>query len=566
MNLSSRILVGMTLAFVVCGVASAGSMLCDPLQFDVQLDLYRGDLGTDSEDIDGDGVPDLVMLQVMETIVCTPDFYDALGAIVDTVFMTNLQAVTSEDNVNFFADYADAMALMLAMSGNMQNQLAELHEAAGLFLTSSYTVIACDPADCADTGGKSLNEPFSGTGDVDNDGTLNQEEYANVVARGASVAEFIAAVLDPAQDGTFTPEGEGEPEGMSEGTGEGMSEGAGEPETVVYRVTFNATWSADTHPEDFPPNPHFSPLIGATHNGFAVFWQEGGFASSGIEEMAEIGGTSTLATEIQNVIATGQASSVINGPGVDPSPGKTSTTFEISESHPLVTLVSMIAPSPDWFVGVSGLQLNVNGVWLEDIAVNLLPYDAGTDDGATFLSPNGDTSPQQPIARISLGSDGPFIKGAAPPLGTFRFTLLTGAEGLGEGEGEPEGMGGEGEGEPEGMGGEGEGEPEGMSGEGAAEGMGNEGAAEGVGEGQPEGMTEGQGEGAEEGASEGGGEGDGSDEGMTTGCGQSGAGPHQPMSGFLFIVAVTMLILRQNGRPNGFNQEKVDESRLRVVY
>ena len=36
--------------------------------------------------------------------------------------------------------------------------------------------------------------------------------------------------------------------------------------TARYRVRFNATWSATTHPNDFPSAPHFSGLIGGTHN------------------------------------------------------------------------------------------------------------------------------------------------------------------------------------------------------------------------------------------------------------------------------------------------------------
>ena len=34
-----------------------------------------------------------------------------------------------------------------------------------------------------------------------------------------------------------------------------------------YRVTFEATWTAASHPADPPPNPHFSPLIGGPRNG-----------------------------------------------------------------------------------------------------------------------------------------------------------------------------------------------------------------------------------------------------------------------------------------------------------
>ena len=35
--------------------------------------------------------------------------------------------------------------------------------------------------------------------------------------------------------------------------------------TASYRVTFEATWSAATHPSMFPATPHFSGLVGATH-------------------------------------------------------------------------------------------------------------------------------------------------------------------------------------------------------------------------------------------------------------------------------------------------------------
>src|SRR5574339_964102 len=59
--------------------------------------------------------------------------------------------------------------------------------------------------------------------------------------------------------------------------------------TARYRVTFEATWDASTHPTDFPPNPHFSGLIGGTHRGTVSFWRDGGLATDGIRLMAERG-------------------------------------------------------------------------------------------------------------------------------------------------------------------------------------------------------------------------------------------------------------------------------------
>ncbi len=66
------------------------------------------------------------------------------------------------------------------------------------------------------------------------------------------------------------------------------------PQTARYRFTFDALWSAATHPQDFPGDPHFSPLVGATHLATTRFWQEGAVATDGIRDMAERGLTIRL--------------------------------------------------------------------------------------------------------------------------------------------------------------------------------------------------------------------------------------------------------------------------------
>ena len=191
-----------------------------------------------------------------------------------------------------------------------------------------------------------------------------------------------------------------------------------------YRVTFAATWSAATHPTNFPAGPHFSPLVGATHDADTRIWQLGQLASDGIELMAETGGKSTLLTEIAARIAAGTAHGALDGGGLS-SPGSVSLEFDVVASHPYVTLVSMLAPSPDWFVGVSGLSLLAeDGTWKEREEVTLHLYDAGTDDGATFRSGDANSNPPQPISRLtSTPGDTDFIDGA-PAVGTFLFEKL----------------------------------------------------------------------------------------------------------------------------------------------
>jgi hypothetical protein len=75
--------------------------------------------------------------------------------------------------------------------------------------------------------------------------------------------------------------------------------------------------------------------------------------------------------------------------------------FRADAQHHLLSLVSKIYPSPDWFVGVSDLELCLeNGQWIESKEINLYPYDAGSDSGATYTSPDQPTLPREAIRRI----------------------------------------------------------------------------------------------------------------------------------------------------------------------
>ncbi len=196
---------------------------------------------------------------------------------------------------------------------------------------------------------------------------------------------------------------------------------------TTYRVTFESTWSAATHPAgfpagSFPTGAHYSALVGTSHSAAVAFWASGGLASPGIEAMAERGQNSLLVQEMAAAMAAARAGTV--GPGLPTSPGSVSTEITVTDAHPLVTLVTMLAPSPDWFVGVHGLDLRVGGAWPATVTVPLAVYDAGTDSGAMYESADIDTQPREPV---SLLGSAPFVAGAA--VGTFTFTRLTTAAG-----------------------------------------------------------------------------------------------------------------------------------------
>ena len=192
------------------------------------------------------------------------------------------------------------------------------------------------------------------------------------------------------------------------------------PGEVVYTVTFTGTWSAQDHPTDYPSNAHFSRAIGWTHQPGAQFFEVGQLASEGMEVMAETGDVTPLDNEIQALVDAGQGLALIVGERL--STGTESATFEIglSKDFPEVTLVTMIAPSPDWFVAVEAIKLLDGDEWMDNLVVDAITYDAGTDSGESFTSENMDTDPAE---NIQLLTAPPLGDGVAidPPLVQFTF-------------------------------------------------------------------------------------------------------------------------------------------------
>lgn len=194
--------------------------------------------------------------------------------------------------------------------------------------------------------------------------------------------------------------------------------------TAQYQVVFDATWSQASHPTNWPANAHWSGLVGGTHNDAVHFFRIGETASEGIRLMAERGQQATLLSEIAPAITNGTAQLQLAGSGIGTSPGSVNLTFPqpMRRDFPLVTLVTMIAPSPDWFVGVDSLNLIENGQWVSNKVVTLYGNDAGTDSGASYSSPDLVTVPRGVTAQFT---GFPAIQnGVIVPFGTFTFRRL----------------------------------------------------------------------------------------------------------------------------------------------
>ena len=133
--------------------------------------------------------------------------------------------------------------------------------------------------------------------------------------------------------------------------------------------------------------------------------------------MAETGGTTTLKAEI--AAAGDKHLSVLEGANnsILATASESLTGVTLTTDHPRVTLLTMVAPSPDWFVGVSGLSmLDTLGGWRESRTVELHPFDAGTEEGAEFSLTNDGTDPHERIGSL-LGKG----KFSAEPIATLTF-------------------------------------------------------------------------------------------------------------------------------------------------
>lgn len=184
--------------------------------------------------------------------------------------------------------------------------------------------------------------------------------------------------------------------------------------SALYRVTFEATWSASTH-ANFPAGAHFSAIVGTSHRAGDLLFRPGQLASTGIKDMAERGNNTALRSEIAALQANGAAFRLLEGRSFS-SPGTVADTIRLDAAHPRLSLVTMIAPSPDWFAALEDENLlGADGQWVTQRRVAARAYDAGTDSGPTFTAPDQATLPAGVVTPLRLppatgtGPDGPAV-------------------------------------------------------------------------------------------------------------------------------------------------------------
>ena len=189
-------------------------------------------------------------------------------------------------------------------------------------------------------------------------------------------------------------------------------------QNAQYRVSFIANWTSDELPVDFPSNPHFSPLVGASHDGAYGLFQLGSSSTDGLRDVAETGSTTQLLRELRRAQNQNQVLNYRTGNGIPNGTGRSSVVLEVSREHSLLSAATMIAPSPDWIVGFNSLRTIENGNFINRIQIPAYAIDAGTDAGRSFSSPNRRESRRKAIKILT--EDELFIQDdRLVPFGSF---------------------------------------------------------------------------------------------------------------------------------------------------
>ena len=195
---------------------------------------------------------------------------------------------------------------------------------------------------------------------------------------------------------------------------------AAAPATAEYTVIVKGRWTKANFSLEYPEGAaHFSGLIGATHgDGYDIF-SEGAMPTTGLERLSEEGKHTPLDAEIRAAISAGSAGALFESGALHDFADSLVTTFQVDSDHPLVSVVAMVAPSPDWFTGVRDVNLRENGQWVTSRTIDLYAYDSGGDDGTTYRAADRDTNPKKPTMK---STDPHFVSnGAAQPVGSITF-------------------------------------------------------------------------------------------------------------------------------------------------
>lgn len=129
----------------------------------------------------------------------------------------------------------------------------------------------------------------------------------------------------------------------------------------------------------------FSPLTGVTHSRRVSLFRRNETVSPAVQNVCETGSNTELlgvARALQS-----QSTSVVGGDAI--MAGKYGyIKVKATCGNNYLSVISMIAPSPDWVVQINNMPLVRGGKFIKKSYGRLVAYDCGTDSGSEFTDPS----------------------------------------------------------------------------------------------------------------------------------------------------------------------------------
>uniref|UniRef100_A0A8B9R8G1 Spondin-1 n=1 Tax=Astyanax mexicanus TaxID=7994 RepID=A0A8B9R8G1_ASTMX len=171
--------------------------------------------------------------------------------------------------------------------------------------------------------------------------------------------------------------------------------------TAKYRVTFYGNWSEKLHPKDYPSKlSAYKCIYSILYKLNCVpIWMHGGYLQVVALFIYAPSSLSSQGDEVLTVIKMKAQWPAWQPLNVRAAP---SAEFSVDRSRHLMSFLTMLGPSPDWNVGLSAEDLCTKECgWVQKLVQDMIPWDAGTDSGVTYESPNKPTVPQEKIRPLT---------------------------------------------------------------------------------------------------------------------------------------------------------------------
>lgn len=117
---------------------------------------------------------------------------------------------------------------------------------------------------------------------------------------------------------------------------------------------------------------------------------------------------------------------------VSDTPSTSIGPLELDSDRSYLSTITMVAPSPDWFSGFYNFNvIDTNaGTWFDSFVVETFPWDAGSDAGLTYNSPNSPSNPQESTFQLTVDtvpSSGVFLSPdntTVLPMATWNCSVM----------------------------------------------------------------------------------------------------------------------------------------------